>query len=72
MKGIICYFSGAGNSKLACNYIKNKLNKKMSIISFGEYIVGKKYKVLDERRMRASAGIMLLLGVIAFINAYFA
>lgn len=42
----------------------------MSIISFGEYIEGKNYKVLDERRMRASAGIMLLLGVIAFINGF--
>jgi len=42
----------------------------MSIISFGEYIEGKNYKVLDERKMRASAGIMLLLGVIAFINGF--
>lgn len=42
----------------------------MSIISFGEYIEGKNYKVLDERRMRASAGIMLLLGLIAFINGF--
>ena len=42
----------------------------MSIISFGEYIEGKGYKVLDERRMRASAGIMLLLGIIAFINGF--
>lgn len=42
----------------------------MSIISFGEYIVGKKYKVLDERRMRASAGIMFLLGLIASINGF--
>ncbi|HHH53717.1 MAG TPA: DUF4395 domain-containing protein [Bacteroidetes bacterium] len=42
----------------------------MSIISFGEYIEGTIYKVLDERRMRASAGIMFLLGLIAFINAF--
>jgi len=28
MKGIICYFSCAGNSKLACNYIKNKIEQK--------------------------------------------
>jgi len=42
----------------------------MSIISFGEYIEGSRYKVLDERRMRGSAGIMLLLGLIAFINAF--
>ena len=42
----------------------------MSIISFGEYIEEKKFKVLDERRMRASAGIMFLLGLIAFINAF--
>lgn len=42
----------------------------MSIISFGEYVEGKSFKVLDERRMRGSAGIMLLLGVIASINAF--
>ena len=42
----------------------------MSIISFGEYIVGKKYKVLDERRMRASAGIMFLLGLMTSINGF--
>ncbi|WP_456379059.1 DUF4395 domain-containing protein [Lutibacter sp.] len=39
-------------------------------ISFGEYINGKNYKVLDERQLRASAGIMLLLGLIAFINGF--
>jgi hypothetical protein len=42
----------------------------MSILSFGEYIEGKPYKVLNERRMRASAGIMLLLGTIATINGF--
>ena len=42
----------------------------MSVISFGEYIEGKNYKIVDERRMRASAGLMLLLGLIAFINAF--
>jgi hypothetical protein len=42
----------------------------MSVISFGEYIDGKPYKVLDERRMRASAAIMLLLGSIATINGF--
>ena len=42
----------------------------MSIISFGEYIEGRKFKVLDERRMRASAGIMFLLGLIASINGF--
>lgn len=39
-------------------------------ISFGEYVNGKNYKVLDERQLRASAGIMLLLGLIAFINGF--
>jgi len=39
-------------------------------ISFGEYSEGKNYKVLDERGMRASAGIMFLLGLIAFINGF--
>ncbi len=42
----------------------------MSIFSFGEYIEGRKYKVLDERVVRGSAGIMLFLGVIAFINGF--
>ena len=42
----------------------------MAIISFGEYINGKSYKVLDERRLRASAGIMFLLGLVAFINGF--
>ncbi len=42
----------------------------MSIISFGEYIEGKKFKVVDEQRMRASAGIMLLFGIIASINGF--
>jgi len=42
----------------------------MSILSFGYYIDGKPYKVLDERRMRASAGIMMLLGTIATINGF--
>jgi ferredoxin len=26
LKGIICYYSGSGNTKLACNYIKNNVN----------------------------------------------
>lgn len=42
----------------------------MSIISFGEYTEGKGFKVLDERAMRASAGMMFLLGLYAFINAF--
>lgn len=40
----------------------------MSIFSFGEYNEGNKFKVLDERVMRGSAGIMLLLGFIAFFT----
>lgn len=42
----------------------------MSIISFGELHEGTKFKVLDERVMRASAGIMLLLATIAFSNGF--
>lgn len=42
----------------------------MSTISFGDYIEGRNFKILDERRMRASAGIMLLLGFIAFVNGF--
>jgi len=42
----------------------------MQLISFGEITEGTSYKVLDERVMRASAGIMLFLGLIAFINGF--
>ena len=42
----------------------------MSIFSFGEYIEGKPYKVLNERRMRASAGIMFLFGLFATVNGF--
>lgn len=42
----------------------------MSLISFGDYIEGKEFKVLDERSMRASAGIMFLFGLIASINGF--
>ena len=42
----------------------------MAILSFGEYIDGYNYKVLDERVVRASSGIMLLIGTIASINGF--
>ena len=42
----------------------------MSFISFGEYIEGRNYKVLDERIVRGSAGIMLFLALIAFVNGF--
>ena len=42
----------------------------MAIISFGEMQPGTKFKVLDERAMRASAGIMLALAMIAFSNGF--
>lgn len=42
----------------------------MSLQSFGEFQEGTKYKVLDERTMRASAGIMLALAMIAFSNGF--
>jgi len=42
----------------------------MKVFTFGEYKNNSEYKVLDERRMRASAGIMLLLGAIASINGF--
>lgn len=45
-----------------------KLKNRMNIFSFGEYIDGKPYKVLDERKMRASSGIMFLFGLFASIN----
>lgn len=42
----------------------------MKVFSFGDYTNGTSFKTLDERVMRASAGIMLLLGIIAFINGF--
>jgi hypothetical protein len=39
-------------------------------MSFGKDIEGINYKVLDERVMRGSAGIMLLLAFIAFVNGF--
>jgi Domain of unknown function (DUF4395) len=42
----------------------------MPRISFGEHSEDFGYKVLDERIMRGSAGIMLLLGLIAFVNGF--
>lgn len=42
----------------------------MSVISFGEYIENRSFKVLDERSMRASAGIMFLFGLVASINGF--
>lgn len=40
------------------------------LISFGEYQEGRSYKTLNERAVRASAGIMLVLGSIAFVNGF--
>ena len=42
----------------------------MSIISFGEYSDGRPYKTIDEREVRASSGLMFILGLIAFINGF--
>ena len=42
----------------------------MSFFSFGEYIDGRSYKVLNERVVRGAAGIMLLIGIIAFIFGF--
>jgi len=42
----------------------------MSAFGFGEHSPELGYRVLDERVMRASAGIMLLLGIVASINAF--
>lgn len=42
----------------------------MSIISFGAFKNNSQFKVLEERNMRASAGIMFLLGAIASINGF--
>lgn len=43
----------------------------MSFFSFGKHIEGKSFKVLEERNLRASGGLMFLLGLIAFNNVFF-
>ncbi len=40
----------------------------MKLISFGKYVEGINYKVLNERQVRAGSGIMFLFGLVAFIN----
>jgi hypothetical protein len=42
----------------------------MSVFSFGEFSGETGYRVLDERVMRGSAGLMLLVGIVAFINGF--
>jgi len=42
----------------------------MSIVSFGKYVEGINYKVLNERQVRGSAGIMFLFGLAALINGF--
>jgi hypothetical protein len=42
----------------------------MSILSFGKYVDGINYKVLDERQVRANSGIMFLFGLAALINGF--
>ena len=42
----------------------------MSLFAFGEYSPQHGYAILDERVMRGSAGLMLLVGVVAFIYGF--
>ena len=42
----------------------------MSIFNFGDNVEGINYKVLNEREIRGSSGIMLFLAVIAAINGF--
>ena len=42
----------------------------MAVFGFGETRDGLAYKVLDERVVRGSAGLMLLIGAIASINGF--
>ncbi len=42
----------------------------MNIFSFGEKIPGFDYKVINERDARASAGIMLVLGMVSLFNFF--
>lgn len=42
----------------------------MSVFGFGEYVEGTNYKVLNERVVRGSSGIMLLIAFVAFIYGF--
>ena len=42
----------------------------MSIFSFGDFSELHGYKILDERVVRGSSGILLLLGFFAFVNGF--
>lgn len=42
----------------------------MEIFSFGNSVPEKSFKVLNERVVRGSSGVMLLIGFIAFINGF--
>ncbi len=42
----------------------------MTIFSFGETIPGFNYKVMNEREVRGISGLMFLMGVFAFIQAF--
>ena len=43
----------------------------MLIVNFGENVAGLSYKVLNEREVRASAGIMFIMGLVAVIAGLF-
>lgn len=40
------------------------------MFTFGEYIKEKSFRVLDERVMRGSAALMILVGAIGFVNGF--
>lgn len=43
----------------------------MSVVNFGENVKGIRYRVLNEREVRASAGIMFIMGLVAVIAGIF-
>lgn len=46
------------------------MTKNQSFFRFGDRIQGVSYPVLNEREVRASAGILFLVGLVAFINGF--
>jgi len=44
--------------------------KDKKILTFGDFNQEKGFKVVNERSMRASAGIMFIMGLVAFINGF--
>ncbi len=68
MKGIICYYSGSGNTKLVCEYIKRKISN----ADFELYnIVGNEIPDLNQYNVVGFAAFTDFWGVSQFFHSFF-